>query len=73
MLTPPNLSVNTASSSHPKGVVQGLGNLREELDIKLKEGTKAHALFTSRHVPLPLRPQVEQELLRVEESMGVIS
>ena len=31
-----------------------------------------HALFTPRHVPLPLRPQVEDELKRME-TMGVIS
>ena len=32
----------------------------------------AHALFTARHVPLPLRPKVKDELEKME-AMGVIT
>ena len=53
-------------------VFEGLGNLGEEFEIKLKPDAVPHSLFTPRHVLLPLRPKVEQELMRME-SMGVIS
>jgi hypothetical protein len=53
-------------------VFEGLGNLGEEFHIKLKPDATPHALFTPRHVPLPLRPKVEQELKKME-SMEVIS
>ena len=67
-------SANCAADIHqrfPK-VFGGLGNLGEEFEIKLKPNATPHALFTPRHVPLPLRPKVEEELARMEE-MGVIS
>ena len=53
-------------------VFKGLGNLGDEFAIKLKPDATPHALFTPRHVPLPLRPKVVQELKRME-SMGVNS
>ena len=53
-------------------VFKGLGNLGEEFVIKLKPDATPYALFTPRHVALPLRPKVEQELVRME-SMGIIS
>lgn len=53
-------------------VFQGLGNLGEEFEIHLKPGATPHSLFTPRHVPLPLRPRVKEELDRMEV-MGVIS
>ena len=56
---------------YPK-VFEGLGNLGEEFEIKLKPDATPYALFTPRHVPLPLHPKVEEELARMEE-MGVIS
>ena len=46
--------------------------LGEEHDIRLKPGATPHALFTPRHVPLPLRSKVQEELDRME-SIGVIS
>ena len=52
-------------------VFQGLGNLGEEYEIRLKPGASPHALFTPRHVPLPLRSKVQEELDRME-SIGVI-
>ena len=67
-------SANCAADIHqrfPK-VFGGLGNLGEEFEIKLKPNVTPHALFTPRHVPLPLCPKVEEELARMEE-MGVIS
>ena len=51
---------------------QGLGNLGKEYEIKLQNDSKPHVLFTPRHVPLPLRPKVAEELDRIEIS-GVIS
>ena len=53
-------------------VFEGLGNLGEEYDIKLKPDAKPDALYTPRHVPLPLRPKVIEELNRME-AMGIIS
>ena len=51
---------------------QGLGNLGEPYQIKLKEDAKPYALFTARNVPLPLRTPVQEELNRMEK-LGVIS
>ena len=51
---------------------QGVGDLREEYKIRLKPGATAHALFTPRHVPLPLRSKIQKELDRME-SIGVIA
>ena len=53
-------------------VFQGLGNLGEEYEIKLKPDAKPYSLFAPRHIPLPLRPKVQEELTRME-SIGVIS
>ena len=39
-------------------VFSGLENLGEVYEIKLKEDAAPHALFTSRRVPIPLRPKV---------------
>ena len=50
----------------------GLGNLGEPYEIHLKPGAVPHCIFTPRHVPLPLREQVKQELDQME-SMGVIT
>ena len=51
---------------------QGLGNLGCEYTIKLKPGASPHSIFAPRHVPLPLRSKVKEELEKME-SMGVIS
>ena len=53
-------------------VFKGLGNLGEEYSIRLKEDATPYSLFTPRHVPLPRRAQVQEELKRME-AMGVIS
>ncbi len=53
-------------------VFEGLGNLGDEYHIQLKPDAKPHALFPPRHVPLPLRPKVLEELTRMKEQ-GVIS
>ena len=46
----------------------GLRNLGAPYDIQLKEGTTPHCVFTSNHVPLPLREIVKAELDRMEKS-----
>ena len=51
---------------------QGLGNLGEEFEIYLKPDAKPYSLYTPRHVPLPLRQKVQEELNRME-TIGVIS
>ena len=53
-------------------IFKGLGNLGEEYDIKLQPDAKPFALFTSRHIPIPLRPKVAEELEKMEKA-GVIS
>ena len=50
----------------------GLGNLGEEYSIQLKPDATPYSLYTPRHVPLPLRGKVTDELERME-AMGVIS
>ena len=76
-----NLAVRVESMSNsPNGSVidkfpslfQGLGSFGEEYTIKLKDGAKPFAIFTPRHVPMPLRTRVKQELDKME-SMQVIS
>ena len=51
---------------------QGLGSFGEEYTIKLKDGAKPFAIFTPRHVPMPLRTRVKEELHKME-SMQAIS
>lgn len=64
-------SATTFKQKFPK-VFQGLGDLGEEYHIRLRPDAKPYALFTPRHVPLPLRPKVAEELDRME-SLGIIS
>ena len=51
---------------------QGLGKLRGEYTIKLRDGAKPFALSTPRRVPIPLKKSVKAELERMEK-LGVIS
>ena len=79
-ITALELAVQVDSATEPTtdiqhrypSVFQGLGNLGEEFGICLKPGAVPRSLFAPRHVPLPLRPKVEEELNRME-SIGVIS
>ena len=50
----------------------GLGLMSQEYEIRLKPNAKPHALFTARHVPIPLREKVQAELQRMQ-SLGVIT
>ena len=51
---------------------RGLGKLKGQYSIKLKEGAMPYALTTPRRVPIPLMKSVKVELERME-SQGVIS
>ena len=51
---------------------KGLGTLKGEYHIKLKQGAKPFALPTPRRVALPLLPKVQAELQRMEQ-LGVIT
>ena len=62
---------STWQERFPK-VFQGLGTLAGEYEILLCPDAQPHAIFTPRHIPLPLCPQVEEELKRMEKA-GVIS
>ena len=53
-------------------VFQGLGTLAGDYHIQIRQDAKPHAIFTPRHVPLPLRSKVAEELDRMEKA-GVIS
>jgi tRNA(Met) C34 N-acetyltransferase TmcA len=65
---------STPTNVHERfpAVFKGLGNLGEEYEFQLKPGVRPYSLFTPRHVPLPLRAKVKEELCRME-SLGVIS
>ena len=65
------MTEETIRTEFPK-VFEGLGNLGEAYQIKLRPDAKPYSLFTPRHVPLPLRPKVTKELDRMEKE-GVIS
>ena len=47
----------------------GLGLMSDEYEICLKPNSKPHAIFTARHVPIPLREKVLQRM----QSLGVIT
>ena len=53
-------------------IFDGLENLGEAYQIKLKEKTTSYSLFVPRNVPIPHRPKVKEELFGMEK-MGVIS
>ena len=50
----------------------GLGTFANEYKINLKPNAQPFALSTPRNIPLPLRPKVQEELVRME-NLGVIS
>ena len=53
-------------------VFKGLETLAGEYEIRLRPDAKPHAIFTPRHIPLLLHPQVAEELKHMEK-VGVIS
>ena len=53
-------------------VFQGLGNIGDDYQIKLKENATPYSLFVPRNIPIPLKPKVKEELNRMEQ-LGVIS
>ena len=55
-----------------QSIFQGLGSFGDAYTIALQEGAKPYAIFTPRHVPMPLRSKVKDELDRME-SLNVIS
>ena len=63
---------NCAVADKFLSIFQGLGNFGERYTIKLKPGEKPHAIYTPRHVAMPLCSEVKQELDHME-SMNVIS
>ena len=63
---------NCAVADKFPSIFQGLGNFGESYTIRLKPGEKPHAIYTPRHVAMPLRSKVKQELDRIE-SMNVQS
>ena len=65
-------STNVSIPDQFPNVFQGLGNFEDPFKIKLREGAKPYALHTPRHIRIPLRQQVKEELDRIER-IGVIS
>ena len=49
-------------------VFKGLGILAGEYEIRLRPDAKPHAIFTPRHIPLLLRPQVADVQIRATRS-----
>eukprot|EP00731_Ephydatia_muelleri_P030587 Em0022g101a len=66
------LSTKPGVAGQFPSLFQGLGCLGEPYQIKLQPDAKPFALFTARHVPLPLRDKVKQELEKMVD-LGVIS
>ena len=66
------LSTKLGVAGQFPSLFQGLGSLGEPYQIKLQPDAKPFALFTARHVPLPLRDKVKQELEKMVD-LGVIS
>jgi len=46
----------------------GLGTRQNKYDIRLKPDAKPFALYTARHVPIPLRDKVKAELEHMREA-----
>ena len=53
-------------------VFKGLGKLKDDYTIKLRDNATPYALTTPRRVPIPLLPKVKEELQRMEK-LGVIT
>ena len=53
-------------------IFKGLGTIGEEYEIQLKDGAKPRGLCTARHLAIPLRTKVQEELNQMQ-SLGVIS
>ena len=66
------LSTKPGVAGQFPSLFQGLGSLGEPYQIKLQPDAKPFALFAARHVPLPLRDKVKQELEKMVD-LGVIS
>ena len=64
-------NVRVVIAGRPSNDIHGLLSLYSLVD-KGKPDATPYALHTPRHIAMPLRPQVEEELKRME-SMGVIS
>ena len=60
------------SSREISVLFQELGSFGDDYTITLKEGATPYALVTPRHIPIPLRTKVKDELDRME-SLNVIS
>ena len=64
------ITLETVKSKYPN-FFRELGEMSGEYHVTLKEGAKAYALSVPRRVPIPLLPQVKQELENMEKT-GVI-
>lgn len=65
-------SANCSVIDKFSSLLQGLGSFGVDNTIKLKDGAKLFAIFTLRHIPIPLHTRVTQELDKME-AMQVIS
>ena len=64
------ITLETIKSKYPN-LFRELGEMSGEYHVTLKEGAKPYALSVPRRVPIPLLPQVKQELENMEKT-GVI-
>jgi len=64
-------TTNSIPSQFPE-LFQGLGTMKAEYEIRIKQDAKPHALFSACRIPIPLRQKVKQELTQ-KEATGVIS
>ena len=71
-LLPELNSIQKSTPDQYPELFTGLGSIKEPYKIRMKPDAKPYALFTPRHVPLPLRAKVQAELKRME-TLGVIS
>ena len=60
------ITLETVKSKYPN-LFRELGEMSGEYHVTLKEGAKPYALSVPRRVPIPLLPQVKQELENMEK------
>ena len=57
-----NVTAEEEIFKHFPKILNGLGTIGEEYEIKLKENATPYALYVPRNIPIPLRPKVKRRV-----------